>query len=185
MSKLGKVPSKEWFDNKYKNSTHRNLKLMVIKYLINDYYRDDKKLNKLDKAEFKGLIFNLDTGHFDVNGYSIKPFITYLAVEDSEGKEVDIANNLPYTLKDFKDELSKSELKTEHFLLQLIHEAKEFNFKPEESNIFCNKKHEEILNKSGFVITPIIRNPKTGIHEYKLSKKGIDKIKELKENYGC
>ena len=109
MAKFGKVKSKKWYDKEYKNHSHRNVKEMVEKYISDGFYRDDEKLKKLDSVEFRGLIFNLNTCSFGAIGYSIKGFITYFMTGEVNGWETDIANYLPYDLKDFTNELKRQE----------------------------------------------------------------------------
>ena len=137
MSKFGKRPTKEWFDNHYKDSDYRYLRKMAKEYIIHSS-RDDDKLVKLDSAEFRGLIYSLYTGNFSVNGFSIKPFTTYFMTGSSDGFEMDIANYLPYDLSEFISMVESIEEKNEQTIDFLLSKIIDIDKEP---NVYCNLYH--------------------------------------------
>jgi len=76
----------------------------IIKAYKEAIHRDDVKLNSLCLIDFMALIYALDTGQYELTGFSNKGFLRYSmtsGVYDSTNWALDIINNLPYSKDDF------------------------------------------------------------------------------------
>lgn len=81
-----------------------NIELMVYKF--NKFGGNIDELMNLDAIDFMALIYQLDTGRFECNGFSNISFLRYImSSSDSSNWALDIVNNLVYCKSDFLDYL--------------------------------------------------------------------------------
>lgn len=66
--------------------------------------RDDNQLKKLCTVGFLALINSLETGAFEITGFSEKPLLRYL----STSRVTDLINNINFTKTMFLVELKKA-----------------------------------------------------------------------------
>ena len=68
--------------------------------------QNNMELYSLDIVSFVAFIYSLDTGKFELTGFTDKAFLTYFMTSGKTDKEnwaMDVVNNLPYNRDDFID----------------------------------------------------------------------------------
>ena len=76
----------------------------MIKAYKETIHRDDVKLNSLCPIDFMALIYALDTGQYELTGFSNKGFLRYFMTagfDETTNWALDIMNNLPYSKDNF------------------------------------------------------------------------------------